>query len=148
MPIIGRRVPGRRKPRCAQPLPKYPPLKIIFEQIIMASPPSAIPARSVFVTGGTGYMGRRLTPHLLNDGYEVRALARPGSEKKLPAGCSVVLGDALDSRSYLEQISPAHTLIHLIGVSHPNPSKAAEFRAVDLVAAKAAITAAQQRAVQ
>ena len=41
----------------------------------------------VFITGGTGYVGRPLINLLLGRGHAVRALVRPGSEKKLPPGC-------------------------------------------------------------
>ncbi|HEV7631811.1 MAG TPA: NAD-dependent epimerase/dehydratase family protein [Steroidobacteraceae bacterium] len=43
-------------------------------------------ARCVFVTGGTGYMGRALIPALLARGYRVRALARAGSTARVPPG--------------------------------------------------------------
>ena len=56
----------------------------------------------VFVTGGSGYMGQRLIARLLDRGHEVRALVRAGSEKKLPAGCVPVVGDALDGRELRE----------------------------------------------
>jgi uncharacterized protein YbjT (DUF2867 family) len=98
--------------------------------------------RCVFVTGGTGYVGRPLISRLLKRGHEVRALVRPGSEKKLPAGCQAVPGNALDSNSYAGQIQPADTFVQLVGVSHPNPSKAAEFRNVDLASGRGAVEAA------
>src|SRR5260370_32048565 len=79
--------------------------------------------RSVFITGGTGYIGSRLIPRLLERGHEVRALVRPGSEQKLPAGCTPVLGDALDGSSYADQIAPAETFVQLVGVAHPVPRK-------------------------
>ncbi len=91
--------------------------------------------RCVFITGGTGYVGRPLITLLLQRGHEVRALVRHGSERNLPAGCQPVVGDALESNSYAGQIKPADTFVQLVGVSHPNPSKAAEFRNVDLVLA-------------
>ncbi len=53
--------------------------------------------RLVFVTGGTGYMGSRLLPALLARGHRVRALARPGSARRLPPDLEIVLGDALDA---------------------------------------------------
>jgi len=96
----------------------------------------------VFITGGTGYIGLPLIALLLKGGHDVSALVRKGSEKKLPAGCRPVLGNALDSNSYAAQITPADTFIQLVGVSHPNPSKAAEFRNVDLVSGQNAINAA------
>src|SRR6202035_1604816 len=96
----------------------------------------------VFITGGTGYVGLPLINLLMKRGHVVRALVRPGSEKKLPAGCQAVSGDALDGDSYAAQIVPADTFVQLVGVSHPNPSKAAEFRNVDLASGRGAIEAA------
>ena len=97
----------------------------------------------IFITGGTGYLGRPLIRLLLSRGHRVRALARAGSEGKLPPGCEPVLGNALDASTYQDRIRPCDTFVHLVGVSHPNPSKAAEFRSVDLAAGIAAIRAAQ-----
>jgi len=100
--------------------------------------------RCVFVAGGTGYMGQKLIAKLLLRGHEVRALVRAGSEKKLPAGCKAVAGNALDGASYANQISPADTFVQLVGVAHPSPAKAAEFRRVDLPAGLGAIAAASR----
>jgi uncharacterized protein YbjT (DUF2867 family) len=88
-------------------------------------------------------MGQKLIAKLLSRGHEVRALVRPGSEKKLPAGCKPVDGNALDGASYANQISPADTFVQLVGVAHPSPAKAAEFRRVDLPAGLGAIAAAK-----
>src|SRR5262249_12071295 len=57
--------------------------------------------RCVFVAGGTGYLGRPLIERLLTRGHEVRALARAGSERRLPVGCQVIAGNALDPNSYV-----------------------------------------------
>lgn len=103
--------------------------------------------RTVFVAGGTGYLGRPLISRLLARGHRVRALVRPGSEKKLPAGCETVQGNALDGASYARQIQPADSFVQLVGVSHPSPAKAAQFRSVDLVAGKAAIESARSAGV-
>jgi len=102
----------------------------------------------VFVTGGSGYMGSRLIARLLERGHRVRALVRSGSEKKLPAGCEAVLGDALDSSGYRDSVAPADTFIQLVGVSHPSPSKAAAFRRIDLPSGLAAVSAAQHAPVR
>jgi uncharacterized protein YbjT (DUF2867 family) len=99
-------------------------------------------AQSVFVTGGTGYIGSRLIPRLLARGHSVQALVRPGSEAKLPSGCEAVLGNALDGMSYQDAIRPATAFVQLVGVAHPSPAKAAEFRSIDLVAGREAVGAA------
>jgi len=107
-----------------------------------------ISPRRVFVTGGTGYMGRRLITDLLGRGHHVQALVRAGSEPKLPRGCPCVVGDALKAASYAHHVPPVDTFVQLVGVSHPSPSKAIQFQEIDLASAKAAITAAEQAGVQ
>jgi len=93
-------------------------------------------------------MGRRLIADLLARGHDVQALVRAGSEKKIPPGCPFVVGNALNAVSYAQHIPPADTFVQLVGVSHPSPSKAIEFREIDLASAKAAITAARQARIQ
>jgi len=104
--------------------------------------------RCVFIAGGTGYIGQRLVPRLIARGHEVRALVRPGSEKKIPVGCTSVVGSALEVTSYADQISPADTFIQLVGVAHPSPAKSVEFREVDLPAGLGAVTAAKSAGVR
>jgi len=100
-------------------------------------------ARTVFVTGASGYLGRALVPALLARGHAVRALVRVGSEARLPPGCTPVVGDALRAESYAAAIAPADTLVHLVGTPKPAPWKAREFRRVDLGSFVAALEAAR-----
>lgn len=97
----------------------------------------------IFITGGTGYMGRHLIPKLLGRGHQVTAVAREGSEGKLPAGCEVIVANALDRTTWRRHLRPEHTLVHLVGVAHPSPAKALEFVDIDLRSAREAILAAQ-----
>lgn len=103
---------------------------------------------SVFIAGSTGYVGSRLAADLVARGHDVHALARKGSESNLPRGCEVVFGDALHSQTYATQIAPATTFIHLVGVSHPSPSKAAQFRSIDLASCAQAVEAAKAAGIQ
>ena len=98
---------------------------------------------TVFLTGATGYMGRRLAGELMRRGHRVAALVRKGSEGKAPAGCEVVVGDALDAASYSRRIPAGSVFVHLVGTPHPSPAKAAEFRTVDLASIRAAVAAAE-----
>ena len=104
--------------------------------------------RSVFIAGGTGYMGQRLIRQLLERGHEVRALVRSGSEKKLPPGCEAIVGNALAASSYAHQAAPSDTFVQLVGVAHPSPAKAAEFRRIDLPAGVEAVNAAKAACVR
>ena len=94
------------------------------------------------MTGGTGYLGIPLIRRLLERGHAVRALVRPTSPVELPAGVERIGADALRVESYRDRIAPADTFVHLVGTPRPSPSKAAEFRRVDLVSIQAAVSAA------
>jgi uncharacterized protein YbjT (DUF2867 family) len=107
-----------------------------------------MPARDVFMTGATGYIGARLAGELVARGHRVRALVRPGSERKLPSGCEAVIGDALVASSFAGRVSPADAFVQLVGVAHPSPAKAAQFRSVDLASARAGVAAAVEAKVR
>jgi len=104
--------------------------------------------RKIFMTGGTGYMGNGLVPLLLKRGHQVRALVRKGSRGKLPGGAEVINGDALKPDSYTGQVHGADTFVHLIGVPHPSPAKASQFRKIDLLSAQVAVKAAREAGVR
>lgn len=104
-------------------------------------------ARQVFLTGGTGYLGSRLAVALTDRGHVVRALVRRGSEGKLPAGVPSIPGNALDHHTFASVVPPADTFVHLVGVPHPSPAKAEQFRTVDLASAREAVQAATQAKV-
>lgn len=109
----------------------------------MTSPQAPLPRR-VFITGGTGYLGSRLIKQLVVRSYGLQALVRSrDAARKLPVECKVVVGNALDSKSFADHVRPASIFVHLVGVAHPAPWKAREFRNVDLVSIRAAIAAAQ-----
>ena len=103
---------------------------------------------NVFICGATGYMGRVLVAELLGRGHTVSALARAGSESRVPAGCRIVQGNALEGRSYVRALAPSDTLVQMVGTPKPNPFKGEQFRAVDLVAGLEAVRAAAESGVR
>jgi nucleoside-diphosphate-sugar epimerase len=106
----------------------------------------------IFMTGSTGYIGARLVPVLLERGHSVTALVRQGSERKLPdavrSQIRIVTGDPLDRRTFGHAVAPADTFVQLVGVPHPSPAKAREFRETDLVSVQQSAIAARNAAVQ
>ena len=97
---------------------------------------------SCVVTGGTGYMGRALIPALIARGHAVTAVARSGSESRVPSGARVVTANALASSELTRALNQGDTLVHLIGTPHPGPGKGAEFQSIDLVSIQSAVAAA------
>jgi len=99
---------------------------------------------NVFITGGTGYIGRALITALVTRGHAVTALMRPASMSRMPAGATSVSGDPLDAATFGRSLRPDVTLVHLVGTPHPDPSKANEFERVDLASIKASVEAARR----
>ena len=93
-------------------------------------------------------MGSRLIPALQGRDHVLRALVRPGSEKKLPPKTEFVPGNALRMDSYTAQVPPADTFVHLIGTPHPSPAKAKQFQEVDLLSIQVASKAARDAGVR
>lgn len=80
-----------------------------------------------FVTGASGFIGRRLLPVLLDRGYAVRALVRDPQKLKLDHGSrenlEVVQGDCLLSGLWEKGVRGADFVFHLAGVTkarHPS----------------------------
>jgi uncharacterized protein YbjT (DUF2867 family) len=88
-------------------------------------------SRNVFIAGATGYMGNRLAAELLRRGHMVSGLARRGSESRLPGACRPVIGDALDDSTFGAAVGDVDCYVQLVGVAHPSPAKAQQFREID-----------------
>lgn len=100
--------------------------------------------QTIFITGGTGYIGSRLISALLQTGdFRIKALVRKGSEHKLPKGAVIITGDALNATTYTAQAHAADVFIHLIGVAHPSPAKKDAFVTIDLASVEQAATVVQ-----
>jgi uncharacterized protein YbjT (DUF2867 family) len=98
--------------------------------------------RQVFIAGATGYMGQRLASELARRGHVVSGLVRAGSEGKLPQSCTPVVGNALAATTFRDKIGDADTFVQLVGVAHPSPTKAKQFREIDLVSCEQSVAAA------
>lgn len=69
---------------------------------------------TILVTGGTGLVGTRLIPRLIDSGHECRALVRGG--KDLPSGATPVEGDVLDAATLPKAVEGVSAIVHLAAV--------------------------------
>ncbi|MBI4610506.1 MAG: NAD-dependent epimerase/dehydratase family protein [Candidatus Rokubacteria bacterium] len=69
----------------------------------------------VLVTGGTGFVGANLVRELLAEGYSVRVLARPRSDRRALAGCpvEVIPGDLLEPDSLRRAVQGCRVVFHV-----------------------------------
>lgn len=73
----------------------------------------------IFVTGGNGFIGSRVVRRLLQEGYEVRCLLRPGANSVRLGGLEFerVPGDVRDIESLHRGMMGATATIHLASIS-------------------------------
>lgn len=105
----------------------------------------------VFVTGGTGFVGNHLVNALLDDGYQVRCLVRPGSEKKLIGGEAVEFwpGGIFDGEDRLaDGLEDCQAVMHLIGIIREFPRKGITFERLHYQATVQVVNAAQAAGIR
>lgn len=98
----------------------------------------------IFITGGTGFVGQNLVRQLVAAGHTLVALARPGSENKLPDVPQVEIhpGDVNDTDCLANGISGCDAIIHLVGIIREFPSKNITFDRLHVKATRNMINAA------
>jgi len=72
----------------------------------------------IFITGGTGFVGRHLVSRLIGEGHSVAVVSR--SEKasdRLPGGTSIVLGDPTEAGAWQDSVKGQDCIINLAGTS-------------------------------
>ncbi|PCR89153.1 NAD-dependent epimerase/dehydratase family protein [Natrinema ejinorense] len=68
------------------------------------------------VTGATGFLGSRLCRRLLADGWTVRGLCRPTSDRGDLEGVEWHVGDVLDGETLRSLVDGADAVFHLAGI--------------------------------
>lgn len=69
-----------------------------------------------FILGGTGFIGRHLTDHLVTNGHQVSLLVRSQSKTTgLPQSCRTITGDPLTAGSWQQEAAAADVVVNLVG---------------------------------
>ncbi|MFP8953067.1 NAD-dependent epimerase/dehydratase family protein [Natrialbaceae archaeon A-arb3/5] len=72
--------------------------------------------RVAAVTGATGFLGTHLCERLLEDGWEVRGLSRPSSDRERMSGVDWYVGDLFEIGTLGSLVDGADVVFHLAGV--------------------------------
>ena len=105
---------------------------------------------NVFVTGGTGFVGREIVKQLVADGHRVRALVRPGSEGKLQKHENVASheGDVTDAASLVGAVEECEAVIHLVGIIREFYGRGITFKKMHVTATANILEACAEQGVR
>lgn len=101
---------------------------------------------NVFVTGGTGFIGRWIIKELIQTDHRVRVLVRPNSAhgtSHLPDAIEQVNGDILDS-NLDKHLKGTDAIIHLVGIIREFPANGITFQKLHVEATENVIRAMQK----
>jgi len=107
-------------------------------------------ATTVFVTGATGIIGSNIAELLGQDGHEVRALVRPGSDVKALAklGVRLLPGDVTDADSVVAAADGAEYAIHSAAILGGAVQDRSQFAAVNVSGSAHVLDAAKKVGVR
>jgi farnesol dehydrogenase len=98
----------------------------------------------VLITGGTGFLGKRVAHALAGRGHELRLLTRPGSRLTgLPEGIETVRGDVTDGDSLKRAAEGCQALLHMAALVKMWVPDRAVFDAVNVGGLENALAAAE-----
>src|SRR4030095_4829090 len=88
----------------------------------------------IFVTGGTGFVGRSVIRALLAHGFLVRALVRPGSERDLKGFEAIerTPGEVLAPATLTAAVEDCAAIIHLVGIIREHRARGVTFDALHI----------------
>ncbi len=104
----------------------------------------------ILVTGGTGFIRRRLLPQLLDRRERIRVLVRPQSVSRLSAGASteIVVGDMTDAAVVTRAVEGCEVVIHLAALRDRWHLDSFAFERANVVGTRTVLEAALVEGVQ
>jgi NADH dehydrogenase len=107
-------------------------------------------APRVFVTGGTGFVGKAVVRALLARGFLVRCLVRPGSEQDLKGFESIdrVPGDVMDPDRLVPSVEGCVAIVHLVGIIREQPGRGITFERLHRQATRNVVALARAAGVK
>ena len=102
----------------------------------------------VFITGGSGFVGREIIQQLLAGKHSVCALARETDPFKNRSEVEVVLGDTTQPATLQDQLSGCDAVIHLVGIIREFPGKGITFKKGHIESTENMLQAAEEQGVK
>lgn len=102
---------------------------------------------TVFITGGSGFVGTSVIDELVGRGHTVRALVRKDPLPDRSAKVHSVVGDLFDTAGVAERMTGCDAVIHLVGIIMEQPSKGVTFDRIHFEGTRSVVDAARKAGV-
>ena len=102
----------------------------------------------VFITGGSGFVGRAIIHQLLISGHSVRALIRQPAALVHFSNVETVVGDTTQPETLENQLSGCHAVIHLVGIIREFPGRGVTFKKLHIESTENMVHAAEEQGVK
>lgn len=104
--------------------------------------------QTIFLTGGSGFVGTAIIHELLNRNYNVIALVHRHDLPIKSEHIRFAKGDLTNSQSLREGMSGCDAVVHLIGIIAPRPEQGITFESVHVKGTQAVVDAAKAAGVR
>jgi NADH dehydrogenase len=101
----------------------------------------------VFITGGSGFVGRAIIHQLLISGHSVRALIRQPAALFHFSNVETVVGDTTQPETLEKQLSGCHAVIHLVGIIREFPGRGITFDQLHIASTHNVLRAAAEQGI-
>jgi len=102
----------------------------------------------VFVTGGSGFVGREIIRQLIAENHSVRALVRAADALEAVSGIEISVGDTTKPETLRDQLSGCDAVIHLVGIIREFPGRGVTFKKLHVESTNNILQAAEEQGIK
>ena len=102
----------------------------------------------VFITAGSGFVGREIILQLIAEKHTVRALVRKAGALKDFVGIEIVVGDTTQPETLRNQLSGCDTVIHLVGIIREFTGRGITFKKLHVESTDHMLQAAEEQGIK
>lgn len=103
---------------------------------------------NVFITGGSGFVGREIITRLMAENHSVRALVRQAERLADFSGIETVVGDTTKPDTLEGKLTGCDAVIHLVGIIREFPGRGVTFDKLHTQSTANMLKAAQEQGVK